>query len=110
MLGWYLDEIIVFLYRVLVRRIREKRSRGWPSAHGKVVTSESQDVFYPVAEVIYTYTADGKRYSGAHRRGFLFRNSAKEYADRFVPESELIVRYKPDQPTESVVWDKDQVK
>jgi len=92
MLGWYLDEIIVYLFRTMVRLISEWRSETWPVAEGKLEKSSCPESFYPIAEAIYTYMAEGKCHSGTAERAFWLRSSAKHYADRFMSTSRLAVR------------------
>lgn len=107
MLGWYLDEIVVYLFRTVVRLIKEHRSSAWPVTEGRVLkTYPPGPGFYPEAEVAYTYTVEGKLYTGMHTRAFWFRSSAKDYADEFDPPRSLVVRYR--QPVTSVVRYRDQ--
>jgi hypothetical protein len=109
LLGWYLDAIVVYLFRTVLRLIKENRSNTWPVAQGSVESSCCPgSALYPIAEVVYTYTAEGKSYSGVHKRAFFWsKNSATDYADRFTPTSYSVVRYKPGEPMKSVVryWD-----
>jgi len=109
MLGWYLDEIVVYLVRTLLRLMSENRSRTWPVTTGRIEESSCPAwKSYPIAEVVYTYTAEGASYSGAHKRAFFWsKDSAKDYADRFTQTSCVVVRYKPGEPMKSVVryWD-----
>jgi hypothetical protein len=108
MLGWYPDEIIVYLFRTMVRLIAEHDSETWPVAEAKVETSSSPESFYPIAEAIYSYTAEGKSYSGTAKRAFWLSSSAKRYADRFASTSRLAVRYDAKEPAESVLRELDQ--
>jgi hypothetical protein len=109
LLGLYLDAIIVYLFRTLLRLIKENRSNAWPVVNGSVESSSCPGLgHYPSAEVVYTYTTEGKSYWGVHKRAFFWsKSSAKDYADRFTPASYLVVRYKPGEPMKSVVryWD-----
>jgi hypothetical protein len=99
----------VYLFRTVLRLIKENRSKTWPVVNGKVESSSCPDLgLYSVAEVVYTYTAEDKGYSGVHKRAFFWsKESAEDYADRFTPTSYLVVRYKPGEPVKSVVryWD-----
>ncbi len=107
----YLDEILVFLIRAAVRRIREYRSRAWPTTEGRVEQVSPPELpYYPETKVVYTYSAQGRRYSGMHTRAFFFTSLAREYAARFVPTQSLVVRYKPGEPTASAVREADQVR
>ena len=108
MLGWYLDEIIVYLFRTIARLIAEYKSRTWPVAEAKVEHSAWSPSIYPIAKVFYIYTADGTSYSGAAKRAFWLNSSARRYADRFTPSLSLAVRYNPKQPSASVLRASDQ--
>jgi hypothetical protein len=85
LLGLYLDCIIVYLFRTVLRLINENRSNGWPVVNGKTESSSCRGLdLYPSAEVVYTYTAEGKSYPGVHKRAFFWSKSlARDYADRF---------------------------
>jgi len=64
---------------------------------------------YPLAEVTYTFRVEGKLYTGMHTMAFLFsRDAAEDYVASFVQGQDLLVRYRSDQPAESVVRDDDQ--
>ncbi len=109
MLGWYLDEIVVFLLRTLFRLIRNRNTRAWPKAEGKIYKSGRSSSFYPTAEIIYMYSVNDERHLGIHERAFFFRDSAEEYTRKFIPEWEIIVRYSTDDPDKSFVSGEDQV-
>jgi hypothetical protein len=109
LLGVFLDNIIVYLFRTVLRLIKENRSNTWPVTKGSVESSCGPGLaLYPMAEVVYTYTAEGARFSGLHKRAFFWsKSSATDYACRFTPASYFVVRYKPGEPMKSVVryWD-----
>jgi len=62
----------------------------------------------PVAEVGYTYTHEGEYFSGVHRKPFLLRSSAENYAAQFPASSDVIIRAKTANPQVSIVCDEDQ--
>ena len=102
--GLILDNILVFLFRTIVRLISEHRAERWPATRASVVQSNSPKInLYPSAEVVYTYFVQGKRYSGVHSRAFYLHDSARDYAAEFVPVKSLVVRYRPELPQESVL-------
>ncbi len=103
LLGWYLDEIIVFLVRTLLRLIRDRKTRTWPTVEGEIHTSARSSSFYPAAEITYMYSVDHERHFGIHKRAFFFPASAEEYAKRFVPNCKVTVRYSADDPDKSFV-------
>jgi hypothetical protein len=111
MLGWFLDDIVVFRFRTILRYVRQVRSRNWPVASGTVEESRCVEcAMYPSAQLVYSYTVLGKGHSGTYKRGFWYRSSAKRYASRFTPSSRLVVRYRPDVPAESFIREEDQTR
>jgi hypothetical protein len=103
-MGFFLDNIVVFLFRTAVRLINEHRSNAWPAAEGRVAKAYPPGAsIYPAAEVAYKYTVEGKTYTGMHTMAFWSSSSANEYAGRFEVGASLFVRYKPGEPTVSVV-------
>jgi hypothetical protein len=60
LLGWYLDDIIVFLLRTLYRLIRDRDTRTWPTVEGEVHTSAEDYAkrFIPKWKVTIRYSAD----------------------------------------------------
>ena len=109
LLGWYLDEIIVFLLRTLFRLIRDRNTRTWPTVEGEIHTSGRSSSFYPRAEITYMYSVNGERHFGIHERAFFFRNAADEYAKRFIPKCKVTIRYSVDDPDRSFFSMHDQV-
>jgi hypothetical protein len=55
------------------------------------------------------YSVDDERHLGIHERPFFFRNSAEEYAKRFIPKWKVTIRYSADDPDKSFVSVHDQV-
>ena len=103
--GWYVDIVVGFLIRSLIRRVKTRRSAAWHLEKGRVYSSNCPSISYggPVAEVGYTYNYRGEYYSGIHREPFLLRSSAEDYASRFVVGSDLTVRVDPERPDISFV-------
>jgi len=111
LLGWFLDDIVVFLFRTIVRFLREDRSRDWPVTSGTVEQSHCPETaMYPLAELVYSYSVDGVDHSGSFKRGFWHQKSAERYAGRFLPGSKLVVRYRPGEAAESCIREDDQAK
>jgi len=55
-MGFFLDNIVVFLFGTAVRFINEHRSNAWPAAEGKVVKAYPPAVsIYPAAGVAHKY-------------------------------------------------------
>jgi hypothetical protein len=109
LLGWYLDEIVAFLSRTLFRLIRDRNTRTWPTVEGEIQTSGRFGSFYPTSEITYMYSVNGERHFGIHERAFFFRDSAEEYAKRFIPKWKVTIRYSVDDPHKSFVSVHDQV-
>ena len=110
MLGWYLDEIIVFIFRTVVQLIKEHRSSDWPVVQGSMVKAYPPgSSIYPEAEIAYTYRVEGKLYTGMHSRGFFLKLSAEDFANQFHAPRNIVVRYRPGEPTASVLRQADQV-
>jgi len=55
------------------------------------------------------YSVNDERHFGIHERAFFFRNSAEEYAKRFIPKCKVTVRYSADDSDKSFVSVHDQV-
>lgn len=109
MLGWYIDEIVGYILRTIIRLFKAHQSAGWPVETGKVSSSRVEYGFGGhVAEVIYTYIHEGEYYGGTYRRPFFFGSSAKDYLDRFESGSDIATRVKPGEPEISFVHDDDQ--
>jgi hypothetical protein len=109
LVGWYLDEIIVFLLRTSFRFIRDRDTRTWPTVEGEIHTSGCSSSFYPTAQITYMYSVNDERHLGVHARAFFFRHSAEEYAKQFIPKWKVTVRYSADDPNKSFVSVHDQV-
>ena len=103
MLGWYFDEILVYLFRTIVRLVVEFRSRAWPLAEGKVEESRCEFSLYPTSEVTYVYGVERNSYKGTAKRAFFWNSSAKQYTSRFTPERLVTVRYNANEPAKSVL-------
>ena len=109
MLGLILDNIVVFLYRIVRTGISAHRSRAWPTSTGTVEESSSpENESYPFAEVSYRYAAEGTSHSGSYIKGFWYNSSAKLFAARFPPGRQIVIRYRPDYPAESFLREADQ--
>lgn len=82
MLDWYIDVIIGYLIRTVVRFSKIRRSKAWPIEKA-VISSVICPKFAfggPYAELGYTYTHNGQYYAGVHRKPFMWRSSAEDYA------------------------------
>ena len=106
--AWILVEIIVFLIRSLLRLIRCRKTRTWPTVEGEIQTSGDMGSSYPAGYITYWYSVNGERHFGTHERAFFLRQSAKEYAKQFIPKWKVIIRYSAKDPDQSFVSEGDQ--
>lgn len=79
MIGWYLDVLVGYLIRSVIRLVRTWRSKKWPIERATIssTTCPFQPIGGPVAEIGYTYIHNGEDYSGVYTKGFLLSGSAK---------------------------------
>jgi hypothetical protein len=103
------DNIVVYLVRVLIRVFLRARSRSWVKTESTINrTVASERTMYPYAEICYAYKVAFERYSGKYKRGFWYRDSAQNFAQKFVPSEHLTVRVHPTNPQKSYVFEEDQ--
>jgi hypothetical protein len=102
-IGWFLN----YFLTTAIRRIKERRSSGWPMSRATVHTSTREG---RTAELVYTYIANGERYTGKHTRSFWFADSASTYAELFAPSTTVTVRYRAEQAHISIMRSQDQGK
>lgn len=102
-----IDLFLDYFVSTAIRRIKERRSGGWPIAQGAVYASKTLG---QTAQVVYTYIADGERYTGEHTRRFWFTDSARTYAELFAPRTTVTIRYKAGQAETSIMRSQDQGK
>ena len=105
MIGWYLDIIVGYLMRSLLRFVNVRRSQTWPVVTGTIssVTCPPAPFAGPIAEFGYTYIHEGDYYSGVHKTAFVLRSSAEDYVSHFAVGNQIGVRVDPSQPGKSVV-------
>lgn len=105
MMGWYLDVLIGYAIRCLIRFARTLQSEKWPVEKGTVSSAHCPAAVYggPVAEVGYTYIFNGEYYSGTHTKAFLLRDSAQNYFNGIIVGGQMPVRINPARPEQSVL-------
>jgi hypothetical protein len=110
--GWYLDILIVYLIRYIVRIVKLHRSDGWPLKNAVVSSSRCPPASSggPVAEIGYTYEHAGSYYAGLHREPFILRSSAEDYAARFITGNHIVIRVDPKRPEISILRQDDQTR
>lgn len=108
--GWFLDVIVEYLYRVIVRVIRTRGIAHWRTVEATVNGSACPSATYGchVAEVCYEFRLDGEPYTGIDEKPFIFHDSCESYAERFSPGVEIVIRLKPGDPSVSYVREVDQ--
>jgi hypothetical protein len=107
---WFIDVIVGYLFRTIMRMIKRRGSRSWPIAKATVTSSAFQPASYgcDIAEVCYAYRVKGELYTGINKKPFMSDHRAKDYVDYFPPDKEFTVRVKPVDPSVSIVREDDQ--
>jgi hypothetical protein len=105
MLGWYVDIVIGYLIRTVVRFFKMRRSETWAIERAVISSVNCPRFVYggPYAELGYTYTHNGEYYAGVHRKPFMLRSSAESYVAECQVGEEIAVRVNPTQPEASIV-------
>jgi Protein of unknown function (DUF3592) len=91
---------------------RTRQANSWPSAQGTIggaeIRSSRDSYFRPwIAELVYTYTANGEYYSGRHRLRARSQRRAEARVEGWKGRM-VIVRYSPDKHDLSVLLKSDQ--
>lgn len=98
---------IALAIRKYVQRLRENRAAMWPSADGVVQTANvKKEQFGSWVEVSYRYYAQQEYRYGKYRRHFARKAAAEAFAEAIRGRS-IQVRFRDDQPGESVVLEQD---
>ncbi len=93
--------------RKYVQRVRENRAAMWPSADGQVQTAAVKKSQYGTwVEVSYRYYAQQQYRYGKYRRHFARKAAAEAFATAIRGHS-VQVRYRDDNPSESVLLEQD---
>ena len=109
MLPLIADNIVVFLFRVIIRAFFRAQSHSWAKTEGIIKRALAPErTMYPSLEICYAYKVKFERYSGNYKRGFWYRESARNLAQKFVPSEHLTVRVHPTNPEKSYVFEEDQ--
>jgi hypothetical protein len=94
--------------------LRLQRAAGWPVAEGRIESVEitkptlsfTTKRGYHVAELGYSYSVAGTKYSGHYKREFPTEHEAEEFV-RDLQKKSVAVRYKPDKPSSSTLLEPD---
>jgi hypothetical protein len=90
--------------------LKRQRSRNWPVVQGRIHKSRAtSDERFWIAELTYSYAANGEYYSGEDKQRFATKRRAEEYAERFPKDAVIFARYNPQNPEVSVMLRDEQV-
>ncbi len=89
--------------------LKKRRAESWPMtsrqfAHGRILSKE----FRYVAEIPYSYSANGSYYAGFYRRTFAWRRYGEDFIERVKGQS-VFVRYSPGDAGNSVIREQDNI-
>ena len=104
---------LLAIFLVIIPALRLRRARRWPTTQGTVEEvglrrehSRSTDVWF--SDVRYSYDAGQGRCTGLFAKGFAKKEQAEAFLTRFPKTTQLVVHYKPDAPSKSVVDEREQ--
>ena len=105
--GFVIDIFAEWIFRVVVRLLREFGTGSWSVSQAQVTGAFCPEVRYGCekAEVNYTYSLGEKTYKGTNVKPFVKSNSASKYAAQFPKRRKISVRVKPSDPSFSVLLD-----
>jgi hypothetical protein len=105
MLGRYLNILGEYLFRVVRRKMQLRCSSSWPRVTAAVNFSSLPNNSFgcTLAELSYVYKVDGEFYAGTFTKPFLRRSPGENYIARFPSETQLLISVKPDEPSVSIV-------
>jgi hypothetical protein len=100
----------------VLKRMKLRRARAWPTLFGRMDSSAVRlhsNGAQPagskfVAEIKYSYSLQGQRYSGSVRRSFLIKGKADKWIGNYAHGQPLMIRYNPDKPKDSVLFEDEQ--
>jgi len=104
MAGWFLDIVIEWLVRMIVKIVRRIKSLSWPVVTGTVTNARCERAAYGchVADVHFDYTHQENEFSGFHEEPFLSHGVGEDYVRRFQKGITISVRVKPRNPKVTV--------
>jgi hypothetical protein len=106
--GLILDNILVFLFRVILRLARELRAAKWVTTEAVVSQALADTGMYPSTAVKYSYIVAGTKYHGEFSRGFWHADSAEGFAEWFQESRTIVIRYDPANHERSYFLETDQ--
>lgn len=107
--AWFLDTFILWVVRIIRKRLRITRAQKWSIADGSVLRTrlveDGSSKYRPVAD--YSFELDGESYLG-QAQGYTQNNErAADLAEMISAGSSLKIRYNPADPTKNLVLNGD---
>jgi len=98
--------LIQHLIELLIRLLRIRRARRWPSADATIIRAVAAEVDEGWAPVVfYSFTVDSSKYSGElHGAAGI---DAPKRASEIQPGDHIAVRFKPGNPSRNVALNED---
>jgi len=98
---------------VVIPMVRLRIARKWPTTQGTVEEvglrhEHGRYVDGWFSDVRYSYDAGQGRCTGLFAKGFPKKEQAEAFLAHFPKTTQLVVHYKPDAPSKSVVDERDQ--
>ncbi len=100
----------------VLRRMKLRRARTWPAQFGRLDSTAVR--LYSnggqaagskfIAELKYSYSAQGQQYSGGLSRSFLLKARADRWIGNYAIGQRVMVRYNPAKPRDSVIFEDEQ--
>ena len=109
--GLFIDVLIAYVIKVIIRLGRVWRSRSWRPVTAKIVASRFDDNWVwncPTIHIVYIYQIDGQTYNGTDSKPFLFSSNGEIDAECFKPGETATVRVDPHEPEKSILRRADQ--
>ena len=89
--------------------LKKRRAESWPMVAGRFEQGHLRggDKGY-IADLSYSYSANGAYFAGFYQRSFLMERQADEFVDGLKGQ-QVFVRHHPEHPENSVVREQDNV-
>ncbi len=100
----------------VLKRMKLRRARTWPALFGRMDSSAVRlhsNGAQPggsqfIAEIKYSYSVQGQKYSGSMRRSFLLKGKADRWIGNYAHGQPIMIRYNPDKHADSVLFEDEQ--
>jgi hypothetical protein len=111
-----LGTVVILAVFWVLRRMKLRRARTWPAQLGRLDSTAVR--LYSnggqaagskfLAELKYSYSAQGQQYSGGLCRSFLLKARANRWIGNYAVGQRIMVRYNPAKPRNSVIFEDEQ--